>query len=246
MNIFIVYAHHEPKSFNAALKNMAVSVLSEVGHQVRVSDLYAMRFKAIADRDDFKTVLDPNYLKYANEQKHAYTNDTLVDDIKAEQEKLRWADIIILQFPLWWFSLPAILKGWVDRVMTPGFAYTKRMSYDTGGLRGKRAMLSLTAGDSSTIYAYNGRNGDINIVLWSIQNGILRYVGFDVLPPFIAWTIDRSSQEIRERYLVDYRERLLNLDKIEPLFFHPNENYDESWRLRPDVKARTVAQKTVS
>lgn len=246
MNVLIVYAHHEPKSFNGALKDIAVAVLTEVGHQVKVSDLYAMNFKAIADRADFKEMLEPDYLKYGIEQRHAYENDALADDIKAEQEKLRWADLLILQFPIYWFSVPAILKGWVDRVFTTGFAYSKGMSYDTGGLKGKRAMLSFTTGDPFDTYAHNGRHGDIDIVLWPIQNGILRFVGFDVLPPFIAWSAARGGQEIRERHLVDYRGRLLALDRMEPLFFHLAEDYNESWRLRPGIEARTPGQRTMA
>ena len=55
--------------------------------------------------------------------KKAFDADVLTDDAKTEIEKLLWADTLILQFPLWWFSMPAILKGWVDRVFAYGFAY---------------------------------------------------------------------------------------------------------------------------
>ncbi|QWU17002.1 NAD(P)H dehydrogenase (quinone) [Paenibacillus sophorae] len=53
MNVLIVYAHPEPGSFNGAMKDLAVATLIDEGHQVKVSDLYAMNFKAVADRDDF-------------------------------------------------------------------------------------------------------------------------------------------------------------------------------------------------
>ncbi|MEK8171985.1 NAD(P)H-dependent oxidoreductase [Streptomyces sp. M19] len=62
-------------------------------------------------------------LVVTRESKRAYTDGTLSEDIRAEQDKLRWADTIVLQFPMWWFGVPAILKGWFDRVFVKGFAY---------------------------------------------------------------------------------------------------------------------------
>ncbi|WP_246014345.1 NAD(P)H-dependent oxidoreductase [Paenibacillus rhizophilus] len=123
MNVLIVYAHPEPESFNGALKDLAVAALTEEGHLVQVSDLYAMKFKAAADRDDFLMPVNPDFFKYQLEQGHASRTNTFSPDIKEEQEKLLWADFVIFQFPLWWYSVPAILKGWFDRVFASGFVY---------------------------------------------------------------------------------------------------------------------------
>lgn len=110
MNILIIYAHPEPKSFNEALKDLAVSELTLLGHQVKVSDLYDMNFKAVADSDDFIKRENNEFLKYAVEQKNAVKTNSFLKDIQEEQEKLVWADFVIFQFPLWWYSVPAILK----------------------------------------------------------------------------------------------------------------------------------------
>ncbi len=91
----------------------------------------------------------------------AFTAGALTEDVKAEQEKLLWADMLILQFPLWWYHMPAILKGWVDRVYAFGFAYGVGERSDThwgdrfgeGTLAGKRAMLFVTVGGWATHYA---------------------------------------------------------------------------------------------
>jgi NAD(P)H dehydrogenase (quinone) len=59
------------------------------------------------------------------------------------------ADLLILQFPIWWFGMPAILKGWADWVLARGFAYVAGRKYDTGMFRGKTAMVAATTGTSA-------------------------------------------------------------------------------------------------
>ncbi len=111
MNVLIVYAHEEPRSFNAALKNHAVSVLTDAGHSVEVSDLYAMDFDPVGGKRDFTELSNSEFFKYGTEQANASKNSTFAAEVVAEQEKLLACDLLIFQFPLWWFGLPAILKG---------------------------------------------------------------------------------------------------------------------------------------
>ena len=152
MNVLLVYAHPEPQSLNGSLKEFAVRRLVGAGHSVQVSDLYTMRWKAALDAHD-DTAWQPGSRYDATlSSKRAFAHGTQSADITSEQEKLRWADALILQFPLWWFSMPAILKGWVDRVYACGFAYGVGEHSDThwgdrygeGTLAGKRAMLVVT------------------------------------------------------------------------------------------------------
>lgn len=236
MNALIVYAHPEPKSFNGALKDLAVRVLTEQGHQVQVSDLYAMNFKAVADRGDFAELSNSEFFKYQLEQIHASQNGLFSPDIAAEMEKLRWADFVLFQFPLWWFSVPAILKGWIDRVFAMGFVYGGGMWYDKGGLKGKKAMLSLTTGGPDHIYSKDGINGDIDQILFPIHHGMLFFSGMEVLPPFIAWSVASVSDEQRERYLEEFKQRLLTIDSTKPISFHPLSHYGENLRLKDDYK----------
>jgi NAD(P)H dehydrogenase (quinone) len=135
----------------------------------------------------------------------------LKEDIRAEQKKVLWADVLILQFPLWWFSLPAIIKGWVDRVFAMGFAYGGGRVYDTGVFKGKQAMLVLTTGGAASSYTSNGRNDELSKNLFHIEHGILFFTGFTVLPRFVAWSVARASPEERQKYLNEYRDRLLAL-----------------------------------
>ncbi|MFB8787371.1 MAG: NAD(P)H-dependent oxidoreductase [Potamolinea sp.] len=234
MNILIVYAHPEPKSFNGAMKDLAVSVLTQQGHQVKVSDLYEMKFKALADQEDFAELEYPDFLKDPADQNLSSQKGKLAQDIVAEQEKLLWADFIILQFPLWWFSLPAIMKGWVDRVFTTGFSYGGGKLYDKGGLKGKKAMLALTTGGPASRYSPTGLNEDIEKILFAINHGILHFVGMEVLPPFIAWSPANAGDEGRHKYLEDYRQRLLNLESTPAIAYRSMSDYDDNFQLKPE------------
>jgi putative NADPH-quinone reductase len=146
MNVLIVLAHPEPKSFNGALFDTAVRTFSALGDAVVTSDLYRMRFDPVSDRHNFRTVKDPSFLKLQIEETYATERDAFVPEIETEIRKIEACDLMILQFPLWWFGLPAILKGWADRVLAMGRTYGYGNIYATGKFRGKRALLSLTTG----------------------------------------------------------------------------------------------------
>jgi NAD(P)H dehydrogenase (quinone) len=147
MRVFIVHAHHEPQSFNGAMTREAEAALRSAGHEVVISDLYAMNFDPVSDRRNFVTVKDPARLRQQTEEAYAAEHEGFAPDIQAEMDKLFWCDALILQFPLWWFGLPGILKGWVDRVFASGGRiYGGGKWYDRGVFAGKRAMCSLTIG----------------------------------------------------------------------------------------------------
>jgi NAD(P)H dehydrogenase (quinone) len=233
MNVFIVHAHPEPKSFNGALTDTARQYLVVRGHEVAVSDLYAMKWQAHSDRANFTSVADADYFKQQSEETHATKLEAFAPDITAEHEKLFACDVLILQFPLWWFSMPAVLKGWIDRVFAAGRVYGGGYWYDRGRLLGRRAMLSVTVGGPHSMYGADGLNGNIEMLLYPIQHGMLRFVGFDVLPPFISWQPARISQEEREAYLMAYAKRLDELQTLTPLSFPHLDQYDPAtYRLR--------------
>lgn len=234
MNVLVVYAHPKPDSLTGALKDVAVEQLRADGHEVRVSDLYAMGWKAQADTDDFGAVDESNFMLASGE---AYRAGTLSPDIRAEQEKLLWADTVLLHFPLWWFGMPAIMKGWVDRVLTCGFAYgaggTAVPRYGAGVLAGRRAMLVVSIGGKESSYSDRGINGPVEDLLFPIQHGILYYPGMDVLPPFLVHGTIRVDSDRFDDIADDLRERLSGLEKLEPIRYRPQGggDYDRSLRL---------------
>jgi len=219
MKVHLVFAHPEPQSLNASLRDVAIGELQSQGHEVRVSDLYAMGWKAQVDADDFPQRNPAERLRVAVASAEAFAVDGLTDDVRAEIEKLLWADAVILQFPLWWFGMPAILKGWVDRVYAYGFAYgvgehsERRWGdrYGEGTLVGRRAMLVVTAGGWEEHYAERGINGQIDDLLFPINHGILYYPGFDVLPPFVAYRLDNLRPEQFDAVADRLRDRMRGL-----------------------------------
>lgn len=217
MNVFQVFAHPEPKSFNGALADVARDTLEQQGHEVRVSDLYRMGFDPVSGRRNFTTVKDPDYFKQQMEELYASEHDGFAAEVEREIANLEWCDLLILQFPLWWFGLPAILKGWADRVLAFGRVYGQGRIYDTGAFRGKRAFLSLTTGGPREAYVKGGFNGDLDVILKPIHRGILYFCGFDVLPPHVVYGPVRLSDDERARALAGYRDHLGKLDDLEPL-----------------------------
>ncbi|NDL65669.1 NAD(P)H-dependent oxidoreductase [Acerihabitans arboris] len=246
MNILIVYAHPESRSLNGALKDFAVKHLEDAGHRVRVSDLYAMKWKAVLDADDSLDGQAGARFDPSLDSRRAFERGRQSRDIALEQGKLRWADAVILQFPLWWFSMPAILKGWVERVYAYGFAYgvgehsDARWGdrYGEGTLAGKRAMLMVTTGGWESHYSPRGINGPMDDILFPIQHGILYYPGFDVLPPFLVYRTSRTD-EARFSTLCDaLGQRLDDLWRTAPIAFRPQNagDYDiPGLTLRPDI-----------
>jgi len=237
MNVLIVHAHPEPKSFNGALTSTAVKFLKGRGHKVQVSDLYTMKFYPVCDRRNFISVSNSDYFKQQEEEIYASKHNGFTSEIVGEIEKLEWCDFLILQFPLWWFGLPAILKGWADRVLVMGRVYGGGKWYDNGAFRGKRAMLSLTTGGPESMYQPDGINGDINQILFPINHGILRFTGFDVHPPFIAWGPAHTDDEGRNTYLKTYRQNLADFDKTEPIKYPSLNEYNPvSFQLKQKEK----------
>jgi len=217
MKVFIVFAHAESQSFNGALFRTAVETLQAIGHEVQVSDLYVMRFDPVSDRRNFVSVKDPYYFKQQIEEMHATEVSGFAPEIEEEIQKLEWCDLMIWQFPLWWFGLPGILKGWVDRLFAMGRTYGDGRFYENGVFRGKRALISLTTGGPDEAYRKGGFNGDIGAILRPIQRGMLQFVGFDVLSPHIIYAPVHRTDEDRKQLLAAFAKRLHDIDKEAPI-----------------------------
>jgi len=214
----VILAHPERNSFNGAMADAAVETLREQGYAVAISDLYRMGFDPVSDRRNFATVKNADYFKQQVEEDHATEANGFAPDVEAEIAKLEAADLMIWQFPLWWFSVPGVLKGWVDKVFAFNRIYGRGRFYDKGLFRGKRALLSLTTGGSGVdAYQPGGFNGDINGILRPIQRGMLEFVGFDVLKPQIVYGPAQITEEDRRAHLAAWRQRLKQIAQEEPI-----------------------------
>jgi NAD(P)H dehydrogenase (quinone) len=233
MRVFIVHAHPEPKSFNGAMTSEAIAALQAAGHEVVVSDLWAMGFDPVSGRRNFLTVKDAAYFRQQAEEAHAAEHDGFAPDIQAEMDKLFWCDVLVLQFPLWWFGLPAILKGWVDRVFAAGGRiYGGGKWYDRGVFAGKRAMCSVTVGGPPAMYSEHGLNGRISAILFPINHGMLYFTGFAVIEPFLVHAPARLGAEERAAQLALYRRRVLALATAPTIVYPKLAEYDEDYVLK--------------
>lgn len=206
MNILTIYAHHEPTSFTAALKNVSISVLSGQGHNMFETDLYGSGFAPKAEKYDFTTTTGGQF-NYMLEQRNAAHNSmAFAPDIVAELEKLAQAELIIIHTPIWWFSVPAVLKGWFDRVLAMGVAWDGGKIYEKGLMRGKKVMLCVVAGGPQEYYRPDGKHAaTMTEILHPIQHGTFSFCGFDVLDPYIVYNSLGMNQNQRAEVLKQYQ-----------------------------------------
>ena len=199
MQVHLVKAHPEPDSFNSAMHQQAKITLSQANVNYFESDLYSMRFNPVAGYDDVKSFPKDEYFHLIKAQRWALDNQTFSNEMLAEQEKLQTSDLLILQFPLWWWSFPAILKGWIDRVLSSGFAYG-----NGAVLKPKKVMYSLTTGGASNAEEHAYYQNKIN----ALYEEVFGYMGWKILPPFIAHGVQSISQPERQQLLADYAKHL--------------------------------------
>lgn len=204
MKVLLVLAHPNPQSFNAALVQSARHHLEQAGHQVQVSNLYAQGFNPVLSQAELAASLQGEY----------------PPDVRAEMDRLAWADLLVVQAPDWWYGLPAIARGWFDRVLAYGFAYREGCEFETGLLRGKRALISLTVGGSRDYLAQHPLRSVENL-LQPLHYGVLAYCGFEVLPPFLVYAPKEMSVAEREHTLVDFGRYLLQTPSLTPFDWNP-------------------------
>ncbi|WP_111413072.1 NAD(P)H-dependent oxidoreductase [Billgrantia lactosivorans] len=240
MHALIVFCHPEPHSFNGALKEVAVETLQRQGYRVEVSDLYAEGFDPLEGPGHYVERAEPETFFPLTEQRSAFEGGTLPADVKREIERLERADLVILQFPLWWHAQPAMLKGWFDRVFIYGGLYSGRMRYDRGRFPDKRVMLSVTTGAPAPTFSRHGRSGHIVALLWPIHYS-LYYLGVQVLPPQVTYGVQggglsyQDEAAFRERLEAEkaaWARRLEGLDGEAPIPFAGWDDWDEQGVLK--------------
>ncbi|WP_293856238.1 NAD(P)H-dependent oxidoreductase [uncultured Alsobacter sp.] len=208
MHALIVHAHPEPTSFNAGLRDAAAARLRAEGHGVTVSDLFAEGFNPVPGRHDFTTCADAERFHYQAEQAHAAAHGGFSPELVREQERVRAADLLILQFPLWWGAAPGIMKGWFERVLAYGFAYVDGRRFDTGLLKGRSALVCVTTGGTRERFSDTGVYGEIDKVLWPVTRTTLEYMGLDVAEPYVCYAAPRVDAQARAAMLAGWADRV--------------------------------------
>lgn len=246
MRALILLAHPEPRSFNAHLAAQAAGQLRHENLQVDVVDLYAEGFDPLEAADHHPHRLHPDHFDAQREQRHSAEQDQLPAEVQRHLQLLRAADLLILQFPLWWFAAPAMLKGWLDRVLVYGPMYNSRQRHERGVMQGKRALLSVTTGSSARACAEDGREGDTRLLLWPLMYS-LRYVGFEVMEPFVVHGVRSGLPADRVQAhdaalaaaTSDYRERLARWRQWPIVPFNDSDDFEDGVVLRAEATAHS-------
>jgi len=220
MNILVISAHDDTKSYVAALHNSALGVLERAQHKVVVTDLYAQQFNPVASIVDFETSSGTHANYMFEQQRSVNTGSGFSPDLQAEIDKLKEAELVIIHFPLWWGGTPAILKGWFERVLAMGFAWDSNNRYAKGLLNGKKVLLTVSVGDPKSYYSADGMHkATVEQHLYSLTHSTLAFCGFNVLKPFIIDNVTAASQEELEANLESYRQFLQTIEKSDSYIY---------------------------
>jgi len=242
MHAHIVLAHPESRSFNAHLVSVAALSLQARGWTVSISDLHAMGFDPCERRDHYGLSPAQRFDVQA-EQRLASEEARIPAIVQHEIESLDRADLLILQYPMWWHLPPAMMKEWMDRVFIYGEVYASQKRFEKGRFLGKRAMISVTVATGSETYAFNGRSGDIDLLLWPV-NFSLAYVGFTMHAPFVAYGVesglrysdDSLLQSRLEKVTGDFKNALAMLDERPIIPFNRMAEWGTDGRIVPSAQ----------
>jgi len=240
MRAHVVLAHPEAKSFNGHLAHLSRSVLGAAGWQTTLSDLYAMGFDPCEGPRHYTSRKDTERFHAQTEQRFNADKGTTPADVNSEAERLLACDLLVVHFPLWWFGMPAILKGWMDRVFVYGRLYRSAMRYDTGVCVGKKMIACVTTGANEDSCSHSGREGDTRLHLWPILFSF-RYLGFDVHEPEVFHGVGGvafvEGQESGLSTLDTYSERwsvaLETLSSRPLVRYNRDQDFGEDKRLIP-------------
>lgn len=189
MKHLIIYAHPNAESLNGHFQKSVIEHLTNNGHEVEVRDLYQLNFNPVFSLEDM-----------AGQQK-----GEVADDVKREQYFISWADHITFIYPIWWAGMPAILKGYIDRVFSYGFAYCYQQGVQKALLTGKQAVIINTQGKSHTEYSEIGMDKALSL---TSDKGIYAYCGLEIKHHFFFDKANKSSAETIEQWIMQIKAQL--------------------------------------
>ncbi|CAH0999664.1 Glutathione-regulated potassium-efflux system ancillary protein KefF [Neolewinella maritima] len=181
--VLVVLAHPNPDSLNGATAKSIEKALTDGGHEVRMKDLYRTEFDPILGPKDFG----------------AWQNSSVPDDVAKEQKDIAWADALVFVYPIWWHERPAILKGWIDRTFTKGFAWDFDENGLVGKLAGKKAFVAATFGSPTPLY--DALNVDMDNLFSSVEKGTLGFCGIKETKFVDEFGVLQQDRAANEAYL---------------------------------------------
>ncbi|OOF58517.1 NAD(P)H-dependent oxidoreductase [Rodentibacter myodis] len=188
MNHLIIFAHPNSKgSFGRAIADRVAKASQTLGVSTQFRDLYTL---------DFNPIISFEELQAANQ-------GIIPEEVKYEHQLIRQADLITLVYPLWWMGFPAILKGYLDRVLSHGFAYKTENGESVGLLQGKQMQQFITLGSNVDKYKEFGVDKSLDHCL---INGLFNYCGILNVDYELFGDIHLIDDEAR-RKMIDLAEQ---------------------------------------
>lgn len=182
MKQLIIYSHLNPKSFTKAIAEKVEENAKIKGDEIKVIDLYSDGFNPVLGMPDVA---------------HQFMGQVIPEDIKKYQEMVSWADHITVVYPMWWAQMPAILKGFIDRVFSYGFAFSISPNGVEQLLKGKTAHVYINTNTPSEIYEQTKMHEAQNRV---INEGIFGFCGIKTEVTFFGSVVN-GTDELRKGYL---------------------------------------------
>ena len=180
--IFVVYSHYDKKSFNASIRDIFIKTVKENGNKVDLVDLYKEKF-------------DPVFF--------GEKPDEVVMD---HRKRIEGSDVIVLIAPIWNFRMPAILEGWIDKVLAPPWAFRfKKLfgnyGYPIGNLKGKKAIVFCTYGSPQ----FAIRTFFLNMPTKRLRRGVFNICGITDVVYKRYFAVPFVSDEKRKKFLEDVK-----------------------------------------
>lgn len=185
MNLYVVFCHPNRTSYTGAVLDSFLEGAKEAGHSCEVADLHGMGFNPVFSPDDF----------------HLFrTGEGLSEELKHHQNLIDWAEGLVFIYPIWWFYMPAMLKGWFDRVFSNGWMYHYEMEEGPEPvhvlvtrpvLEGKKILQLCPAGNSKRTYDRYGYASGLGRL---VDTGIFRYCQSEDYETHILTDIDKNPK----------------------------------------------------
>jgi NAD(P)H dehydrogenase (quinone) len=174
LRLLVVFAHPERSSFTGAVLDRFVDGACAAGHDVDVLDLYRSGFDALLRSEDYAQ----------------FSGGSMPADVRAEQARVDRAEGLVLVFPVWWWSFPAALKGWFDRVFSQGWAYDFTPGRSRGLLADRPTLLIGIGGSRATTYRKYGYDEAMRT---QIDVGMLGYCGLRDVATVLLYESDDDA-----------------------------------------------------
>jgi NAD(P)H dehydrogenase (quinone) len=182
MKHLIVYSHPNPKSFCHAILEEVIKTLKLRNHDLVVRDLYDLKYNPVLSTSDFVAIQSGN----------------IPHDVKEEQNFIIWSDIITVIHPVWWTGIPAMFKGYIDRVFSHGFAYAIGDKGLEQLLKGKKVIIFNSQGTPKEIYDASGMS---NAMHMTSDTGIYQFCGIEVLEHIFFSAVPYVDDKTRKDYI---------------------------------------------